>query len=76
MPEGPAWERLMSVITQGHIQAHHVIMSVIFHSTNPARPEKNLGWGCSLLQTLNYPTVLEHTFGCLIKLACKVERKD
>ncbi len=74
MPEGPAWERLMYVITQGHMQAHHV-MSVIFHSVNPARPEKNLGWGCSLLQTLNYHTVFEQTFGYLIKLVCK-SRKE
>lgn len=66
----------MSVITQGHIHAHHVIMNVIsFHSANHTRPEKNLRWGCSLLQTLNYPRVLEQTFGCLIKLACK-SRKE
>lgn len=61
----------MSVITQGHIKAHYVIMSLIFHSANPVGPKKNLGLGCSLLQTLYNPTVLEQTFGFLIKLACK-----
>jgi len=47
---------LMSVIRQGHINAHHVLMSLIFQSVNPVKPESSLGMLTDINPVLPYCT--------------------